>query len=83
MSEEQEFKIQPHPATDNIDRDSRQAEPTAGLGGAPNLSHLHDQGQKANPFQAKGPHVPAKELAEGLEKPKTREELQEEKKKFE
>ncbi|GAA6063203.1 hypothetical protein JCM10212_006836, partial [Sporobolomyces blumeae] len=45
------------------------------LGGAPNLAHLH----QANPMGGRGdqPHVMSKEIAEGLEKPKSKEELQE------
>lgn len=44
-NEEQQFSIQPHPATSNNPSQrfkGDDAEQTAGLGGAPNLSHLHD-----------------------------------------
>ncbi|KAM0749485.1 hypothetical protein T439DRAFT_327172 [Meredithblackwellia eburnea MCA 4105] len=74
--EEQQFTIQPHPAKTNNPADlvsGGNAESTPGLGGAPNLAHLH----QGNPLEGKGgPHVVSKEIAEGLEKPKTREELQ-------
>jgi len=61
--------IRPHPAKSNFP--GSETEATPGLGGAPNLSHLHE-----NATQAKQPHVISKEVAEGLEKPKSREELQ-------
>ncbi|GAA5982306.1 hypothetical protein JCM5350_006136 [Sporobolomyces pararoseus] len=50
------------------------AEATTGLGGAPNLAHLH----KGNPLGGRGdqPHVMSDEIAQGLEKPKSKEELQ-------
>lgn len=60
---EQSFTIQPHPAKDNVPP----TETTPGLGSAPTLQ---------NPHQAKPPHVPSQAIAESLEKPKTREELQ-------
>lgn len=46
-----------------------------GLGGAPNLAHLH----KENPMGGRGdqPHIVSNEIAQGLEKPKSKEELQE------
>ncbi|GAA5833300.1 hypothetical protein JCM3766R1_005464 [Sporobolomyces carnicolor] len=50
------------------------AEKTPGLGSAPNLAHLHE----ANALGGRGdqPHVMSDEIAQGLEKPKTKEELQ-------
>ncbi|SCV69369.1 BQ2448_2389 [Microbotryum intermedium] len=73
--QEQEFKIQPHPAKDNIAPSfpGSDAEGTAGLGGSPNLAHLH---KAQDPTQAKGPHIPSEEVAKGLEQPKSREDLQ-------
>ncbi|KDE06499.1 hypothetical protein MVLG_03151 [Microbotryum lychnidis-dioicae p1A1 Lamole] len=74
-NQEQEFKIQPHPTKDNIAPSfpGSDAEGTAGLGGAPNLAHLH---KAQDPTQARGPHVPKDEIAMKLEQPKSREELQ-------
>ena len=45
-----------------------------GLGSAPNLAHLHE----ANALGGRGdqPHVMSDEIAQGLEKPKSKEELQ-------
>lgn len=63
MSDSNDFKIQPHPAKDN----SRVVEATPGFGSAPTLQ---------KPHQAKEPYVPSDDIVAGLEKPKTREELQ-------
>ncbi|ODN89693.1 hypothetical protein L198_06383 [Cryptococcus wingfieldii CBS 7118] len=60
------FNILPHPAKTNnpADLNSEPAE------------HGGLQGAGANAYNAKGPYVPSKEIAEGLEQPKSREELQ-------
>ncbi|GAA5986629.1 hypothetical protein JCM11641_005170 [Rhodosporidiobolus odoratus] len=72
-SEEQQFSIQPHPAKDNYDP-SQFVEPTPGLGSAPTLQG----GKEASAYGGRGgaPHVISSEVAEGLEPPKSREELQ-------
>ncbi|GAA93836.1 uncharacterized protein L969DRAFT_15027 [Mixia osmundae IAM 14324] len=57
--EEQSFTIQPHPATDNTAPHEKSGA-NAGL---------------ASQMQGKGPHILDKEVAEGLEKPKSAEEL--------
>ncbi|GAA5836972.1 hypothetical protein JCM9279_007721 [Rhodotorula babjevae] len=66
MSDDSEFKIQPHPAKSNFP--GSDAEATPGLGSAPNLAHLHD-----NPLGGRGdnPHVTGAKL----EEPKSRDEL--------
>ncbi|KAK4686997.1 hypothetical protein P7C73_g3128, partial [Tremellales sp. Uapishka_1] len=66
MSEdkEQQFNILPHPATTNNPADLQDPATHGGL-----------QSSSANAFNAKGPFVPSKETAEGLEQPKTRDEL--------
>ncbi|GAA5840129.1 hypothetical protein JCM5353_008518 [Sporobolomyces roseus] len=80
--EEQSFTTQPFPHNNgHINEPGNQgfpgskAEETAGLGGAPNLAHLH----KENPMGGRGdqPHIVSNEIAQGLEKPKSKEELQE------
>lgn len=55
-------------------KDSRQAENTAGLGGAPNLEYLHKA--QADPTGGKGPHILSDEIRKGLEEPLSKEELQ-------
>ncbi|WVQ82850.1 hypothetical protein IAT38_004985 [Cryptococcus sp. DSM 104549] len=64
-NEEKSFNILPHPAKTNNPADL-QGEPGE-RGGL--------QSASANAYNAKGPHIPSKEVAEGLEKPKTRDEL--------
>ncbi|KAK4057425.1 hypothetical protein OIO90_001494 [Microbotryomycetes sp. JL221] len=74
-SGEQQFTIQPHPAKDNVPPSrfkGDDAEQTPGLGGAPTLGHLHQQ----DPTGGKQPYVPSQDLANNLEKPLSREELQ-------
>ncbi|BGP19392.1 hypothetical protein JCM10213_000629 [Rhodosporidiobolus nylandii] len=72
QAEEQRFSIQPHPAKDNIDR-SKEVEATPGFGAAPTLG-----GKEANAYGGRGnqPHVMSDDIAQGLEQPKSREELQ-------
>jgi len=60
-----EFGILPHPAKTNNPADL-QSDPR---------EHGGLQGAGANAYTAKGPHVPSQEIAEGLEKPKTRDEV--------
>ena len=55
-------------------KDSRQAESTSGLGGAPNLEYLHKA--QADPTGGKGPHILSDEIRKGLEEPLGKEELQ-------
>ncbi|ORY27356.1 hypothetical protein BCR39DRAFT_538451 [Naematelia encephala] len=64
-SEEQQFTIQPHPAKTNNPSDLT-SEPA---------EHGGLQSASANAYNARGPHVPTKEIAQGLEKPKTHDEL--------
>ncbi|KAK8844724.1 hypothetical protein IAR55_006574 [Kwoniella newhampshirensis] len=64
-NEEQSFNILPHPAKTNNPADL-QDEPA---------THGGLQSASANAYNARGPHVPSKEIAEGLEQPKTRDEL--------
>lgn len=59
------FNILPHPAKTNNPAD---------LTGDPG-EHGGLQSSSANAFNAKPPYIPSKEIAEGLEKPKTREEV--------
>ncbi|OWZ68495.1 hypothetical protein C366_00471 [Cryptococcus neoformans Tu401-1] len=59
------FNILPHPAKTNNPAD---------LTGEP-AEHGGLQSASANAYNAKPPYIPNKEIAEGLEKPKTREEL--------
>lgn len=59
------FNILPHPAKTNNPAD---------LAGDPG-EHGGLQSSSANAFNAKPPYIPSKEIAEGLEKPKTREEV--------
>ncbi|CAD6575818.1 MAG: hypothetical protein TREMPRED_001500 [Tremellales sp. Tagirdzhanova-0007] len=65
QEEEQQFSILPHPAKTNNPSDL-DSEP-ATQGGL--------QSASANAYNAKGPHVPSKDVADGLEKPKSRDEL--------
>ncbi|KAL7411902.1 hypothetical protein BDY24DRAFT_416805 [Mrakia frigida] len=58
---EQEFTIQPHPATTN----NPETDPALQAGSG-----------KASATGARDPYVPSKDIAESLEKPKSREELQ-------
>lgn len=77
MSEDKSFNILPHPhkgAQNTPSFPGSDAEQTSGLGGAPNLEHLHKA--QADITGGKGPHIPDQSIAEGLEKPKTREELE-------
>jgi hypothetical protein len=60
-----EFGILPHPAKTNNPADL-QSDPK---------EHGGLQGAGANAYTARGPHVPSQEIAEGLEKPKTRDEV--------
>ena len=60
-----EFNILPHPAKTNNPADL-QDDPAA---------HGGLQGAGPNAYNAKGPMVPSQEIAEGLEKPKTRDEV--------
>jgi hypothetical protein len=60
------FNILPHPAKSNNPADLTQNPGETG--------GLQSAGQ-AGIFGAKGPHVPSKDVAEGLEKPKSREEV--------
>ncbi|OWZ59922.1 hypothetical protein AYX14_01404 [Cryptococcus neoformans] len=62
---EKTFNILPHPAKTNNPAD---------LTGEP-AEHGGLQSASANAYNAKPPYIPNKEIAEGLEKPKTREEL--------
>ncbi|KAJ7319037.1 hypothetical protein B0H14DRAFT_2783534 [Mycena olivaceomarginata] len=64
-TEEPTFSIQPHPAKTNDPADL-QPEQTGGLASNPNEAIFH----------ARDPHVPTKEVLEGLDKPLSREELQ-------
>ncbi|KAK4052759.1 hypothetical protein OIV83_002046 [Microbotryomycetes sp. JL201] len=50
------------------------AEQTPGLGSAPTLGHLHQAQQ--DPTGGKQPYVPSNDIAQSLEKPLSREELQ-------
>ncbi|GAA5901714.1 hypothetical protein JCM5296_005387 [Sporobolomyces johnsonii] len=76
-SEEQQFTIQPHPAKDNYAPfPGSDAEATPGLGSAPNLAHLHQAQQDPTGGRGSNPHIISQETAEGLEQPKSREELQ-------
>lgn len=59
------FNILPHPAKTNNPAD---------LTGEP-AEHGGLQSASANAYNAKPPYIPSKEIAEGLEKPKTREEV--------
>lgn len=59
-----EFTIQPHPAKTNDPRDLQRE--LAGGG---------SQGGAANVFNTPGLNVPSAQVAEGLEKPKSREEV--------
>ena len=60
-----EFNILPHPAKTNNPSDlNQEPEERGGL-----------QSASANAYNARGPHVPEKEIAEGLEAPKSREEV--------
>ncbi|GAA5880848.1 hypothetical protein JCM16303_005143 [Sporobolomyces ruberrimus] len=79
-NKEQQFSIQPIEHNNGaINEPGNQgfpgskAESTAGLGGAPNLAHLH----KEDPMGGRGdqPHVISDEVAKGLEQPKSKEEL--------
>ncbi|WWD22722.1 hypothetical protein CI109_107215 [Kwoniella shandongensis] len=63
-NDEQSFNILPHPAKTNNPADLQDPAQHGGL-----------QSASANAYNAKGPHVPSKEVAEGLEKPKSRDEL--------
>ncbi|KAL7420367.1 hypothetical protein Q5752_005337 [Cryptotrichosporon argae] len=63
--EEQKFSILPHPAKTNNPADL-QSEPGA---------HGGLQAAGASAYNAKGPYVPSQAIAEGLEQPKSREEL--------
>lgn len=60
-----EFGILPHPAKTNNPSDLN-SEP-ATQGGL--------QSASANAYNARGPHVPTEDVAEGLEKPKSRDEV--------
>jgi len=64
QKEEPTFNILPHPAKTNNPADLADPEEHGGL-----------QSASANAYNARGPHVPSKEIAEGLEQPKSREEL--------
>ncbi|BGP42834.1 hypothetical protein JCM10450v2_006950 [Rhodotorula kratochvilovae] len=68
MADEQEFKIQPHPAKSNFP--GSDAEATPGLGGAPNLAHLHQQDALGG--RGGNPHITDAKL----EQPKSHDELQ-------
>ncbi|WVQ64341.1 uncharacterized protein L199_002503 [Kwoniella botswanensis] len=63
--QEQSFNILPHPAKSNNPADLN-SEP-AEHGGLQSASY--------NAYNAKGPHIPSHEIQQGLEKPKSREEL--------
>ena len=60
-----EFNILPHPAKTNNPADLT-SEPG---------EHGGLQSASANAYNARGPHVPSKEVAQGLEEPKSREEV--------
>ncbi|ORX35058.1 hypothetical protein BD324DRAFT_633767 [Kockovaella imperatae] len=64
-NEEQQFNILPHPAKTNNPADL--VSDPAGQGGL--------QGSGPNAFNAKEPHIPSQAVAQGLEQPKTRDEL--------
>ncbi|GAA5832031.1 hypothetical protein JCM11251_002794 [Rhodosporidiobolus azoricus] len=74
--EEQTFNILPHPATSN----NPTQETTPGLGSAPTLQPgFSGSGEgSAEQYGGRGnqPHVISQEIAQGLEQPKSREELQ-------
>ncbi|WWC67278.1 uncharacterized protein I206_101186 [Kwoniella pini CBS 10737] len=63
--QEQSFNILPHPAKSNNPADLN-SEP-AEHGGLQSASY--------NAYNAKGPHIPSHEIQQGLEKPKSSEEL--------
>jgi hypothetical protein len=65
LSPPAEFNILPHPAKTNNPSDLN-SEPA---------THGGLQSASANAYNARGPHVPAAEVAEGLEKPKGRDEV--------
>ena len=65
MSATAEFNILPHPAKTNNPADLISEPGTQG----------GLQGAGPNAYNAKGPHVPDQAIAEGLEKPKTRDEV--------
>ncbi|GAA6052171.1 hypothetical protein JCM3770_001253 [Rhodotorula araucariae] len=70
MADEQQFHTLPHPAKNNFP--GSDAEATPGLGGAPNLAHLHQQAQDVLGGRGGNPHI----TDANLEPPKSREELQ-------
>ncbi|ORY88311.1 hypothetical protein BCR35DRAFT_301844 [Leucosporidium creatinivorum] len=82
QDQEQQFNILPHPAKSNQPTETADdiEQRHGGLGGAPNLAHLQQAAQDAT--GGKGPHIPSQEIANSLEQPKTREELQAEAKKL-
>lgn len=65
MTHRTEFNILPHPATTNNPSDLN-SEPK---------EHGGLQSASANAYNTPGPHVPDKAVAEGLEQPKSREEV--------
>ncbi|POY74738.1 hypothetical protein BMF94_2214 [Rhodotorula taiwanensis] len=71
--QEQQFSIQPHPATSNDPADIERQH--GGLGGAPTLQHL--QGAQASPFGGRGdqPHIPNQDMLNNLEEPMNRDQL--------
>ncbi|WRT63247.1 uncharacterized protein IL334_000150 [Kwoniella shivajii] len=63
--QEQSFNILPHPAKSNNPSD--QSSEPAEHGGLQSASY--------NAYNAKGPHIPSHEIQQGLEQPKSRDEL--------
>lgn len=63
-TESTEFGILPHPAKTNNPADLQDPATQGGL-----------QSSGTNVFNAKGPHVPSQEIAQGLEAPKSRDEV--------
>ncbi|GAA6013250.1 hypothetical protein JCM10207_000832 [Rhodosporidiobolus poonsookiae] len=71
--EEQQFNILPHPAKSNFP--GSETEATTGLGGAPTLGELHQNAPSAFGGRGDKPHIISQDIAQGLEAPKSREEL--------
>ncbi|GAA5870422.1 hypothetical protein JCM8547_004028 [Rhodosporidiobolus lusitaniae] len=75
--EEQQFSTQPIEHTNgHLNFPGSKTEATPGLGSAPTLQELHNAQSNPHAGRGSGPYVPSSDIAQGLEAPKSREELQ-------